>query len=65
MMSAAAEYLSGGFSSAVILRATDKTIDFLESNYSLTHATEEPLIELRTNLTMKTSLSSTLVLPTG
>ena len=52
MMSAAAEQVAGGFSSAVIQRAVDKVIDFLESNYNLSHATEELLTKLHTSLTM-------------
>uniref|UniRef100_A0A453MKS9 NB-ARC domain-containing protein n=1 Tax=Aegilops tauschii subsp. strangulata TaxID=200361 RepID=A0A453MKS9_AEGTS len=52
MMSAAAEQVAGGFSSAVIQRAVDKAIDFLESNYNLSHATEELLTKLHTSLTM-------------
>lgn len=48
MMSAAA----GGFSSAVIQRVADKTIDFLNNNYNLSHGTEELLTKLRTSLTM-------------
>lgn len=48
MMSAAA----GGFSSAVIQRVADKTIDFLDNNYNLSHGTEELLTKLRTSLTM-------------
>ncbi|XP_044402560.1 disease resistance protein RGA2-like [Triticum aestivum] len=51
-MSAAAEQVAGGFSSAVIQRAVDKAIDFLESNYNLSHATEELLTKLHTSLTM-------------
>ncbi|VAH96458.1 unnamed protein product [Triticum turgidum subsp. durum] len=52
MMSAAAEQVAGSFSSAVIQRAVDKVIDFLESNYNLSHATEELLTKLHTSLTM-------------
>jgi hypothetical protein len=52
MMSAAAEQMVGGFSSAVIQRAIDKTMDFLESNYKRTHGSEELLTKLCTSLTM-------------
>lgn len=52
MMSAGAEQLAGGFSSAVIQRVVDKTMEFLGSNYNLSHATEELLTKLRTILTM-------------
>ncbi|XP_047092928.1 putative disease resistance RPP13-like protein 1 [Lolium rigidum] len=52
MMSAGAEQLAGGFSSAVIQRVVDKTMEFLGSNYNLSHATEELLTKLRTSLTM-------------
>jgi hypothetical protein len=51
-MSAGAEQLAGGFSSAVIQRVVDKTMEFLGSNYNLSHATEELLTKLRTRLTM-------------
>uniref|UniRef100_A0A8R7UBY2 Uncharacterized protein n=1 Tax=Triticum urartu TaxID=4572 RepID=A0A8R7UBY2_TRIUA len=52
MMSATVEQVAGGFSSAVIQRVADKTIDFLDNNYNLSHATEELLTKLRTNLTI-------------
>uniref|UniRef100_A0ACD6AC88 Uncharacterized protein n=1 Tax=Avena sativa TaxID=4498 RepID=A0ACD6AC88_AVESA len=52
MMFAAAEQVAGGFSSAVIERVVDKTMEFLGSNYNLSHATEELLNKLRTSLTM-------------
>ncbi|XP_044343762.1 putative disease resistance protein RGA3 [Triticum aestivum] len=51
-MSAVAEQVVGGFSSAVIQRVADKTMDYLGSNYNLSHATEELLTRLRTSLTM-------------
>lgn len=52
MISVAVEQVAGGFSSAVIQRAIDKTVDFLESNYNLSHATEDLLTKLRTSLTV-------------
>uniref|UniRef100_A0A453MKM9 NB-ARC domain-containing protein n=1 Tax=Aegilops tauschii subsp. strangulata TaxID=200361 RepID=A0A453MKM9_AEGTS len=52
MMSAAVEQVAGGFSSAVIQRLVDKTMDFLGINYNLSHATEELLTKLRTSLIM-------------
>uniref|UniRef100_A0ACD5WGI4 Uncharacterized protein n=1 Tax=Avena sativa TaxID=4498 RepID=A0ACD5WGI4_AVESA len=52
MMFAAAEKVAGGFSSAVIERVVDKMMEFLGSNYNLSHATEELLTKLRTSLTM-------------
>ncbi|KAF7069586.1 hypothetical protein CFC21_075199 [Triticum aestivum] len=52
MMSAAVEQVAGGFSSAVIQRLVDKTIDFLGINYNLSHATQELLTKLRTSLIM-------------
>ncbi|XP_037444668.1 putative disease resistance protein RGA4 [Triticum dicoccoides] len=52
MLSAAVEQIAGGFSSAVIQRVVDKTMDFLESNYNVSHATEELLTKLRTSLTV-------------
>ncbi|XP_037438908.1 putative disease resistance protein RGA1 [Triticum dicoccoides] len=51
-MSAAVEQVAGGFSSAVIQRLVDKTIDFLGINYNLSHATQELLTKLRTSLIM-------------
>jgi hypothetical protein len=51
-MSAIAEQVVGGFSSAVIQRAIDKTMDFLESNYKRTQGSEELLTKLCTSLTM-------------
>ncbi|VAI40662.1 unnamed protein product [Triticum turgidum subsp. durum] len=52
MMSAAVQQVAGGFSSAVIQRVVDKTMDFLGGNYNLSHATEELLAKLRTSLIM-------------
>ncbi|XP_051195078.1 putative disease resistance protein RGA1 isoform X1 [Lolium perenne] len=52
MMFAIADQVASGFSSAIIEHTTDKIINFLESNYDLSHATEELLNKLRSRLTM-------------
>jgi hypothetical protein len=57
MMSGAIDQVASGFSSAVIQRTIDKILNFLESNYDLSNATEELLIKLRTSLTMVNAIT--------